>query len=36
VVRSTAYNRVALVITTGAALFLALWWGRRLLSRRKG
>jgi hypothetical protein len=36
VVRSTAYNRVALVITTGAALFLALWWVRRLLSRRKG
>jgi uncharacterized protein DUF6049 len=34
VVRSTAYNRVALVITAGAALFLALWWGRRLLSRR--
>lgn len=36
VVRSTAYNRVALLITIGAALFLALWWGRRLLSRRKG
>jgi hypothetical protein len=36
VVRSTAYNRVALVITAGAALFLALWWGRRLLSRRNG
>jgi hypothetical protein len=36
VVRSTAYNRIALLITTGAALFLALWWGRRLLSRRKG
>lgn len=36
VVRSTAYNRVALVITAGAALFLALWWGRRLLSRRSG
>jgi len=36
VVRSTAYNRIALVITAGAALFLALWWGRRLLSRRKG
>jgi len=34
VVRSTAYNRVALLITAGAALFLALWWGRRLLSRR--
>lgn len=35
VVRSTAYNRVALVITIGAALFLALGWGRRLLPRRK-
>jgi hypothetical protein len=34
VVRSTAYNRIALLITTGAALFLALWWVRRLLSRR--
>lgn len=36
VVRSTAYNRVALLVTSGAALFLALWWGRRLLSRRNG
>jgi len=36
VVRSTAYNRIALLFTTGAALFLALWWVRRLLSRRKG
>jgi hypothetical protein len=34
VVRSTAYNRVALVVTIGAALFLALWWGRRFLRRR--
>jgi hypothetical protein len=34
VVRSTAYNRVALAITIGAALFLALWWGRRFLPRR--
>lgn len=33
VVRSTAYNRVALVLTIGAALFLAVWWGRRFLSR---
>ncbi|HEV8681466.1 MAG TPA: DUF6049 family protein [Actinomycetota bacterium] len=33
VVRSTAYNLLALVITLGAALFLAAWWGRRLLSR---
>lgn len=36
VVRSTAYNRVALVITIGAAVFLALWWGRRFLPRRRG
>jgi hypothetical protein len=34
VVRSTAYNLVALAITLGAALFLALWWGRRFLPRR--
>jgi hypothetical protein len=33
IVRSTAYNRIALVITIGAAAFLAVWWGRRLLSR---
>lgn len=31
VVRSTAYNRVALFMAIGAALFLALWWGRRFL-----
>ncbi len=36
VVRSTAYNRVALILTIGAALFLAVWWGRRFLPRRKG
>jgi hypothetical protein len=36
VVRSTAYNRVALILTIGAALFLALWWGRRFLPRRRG
>ena len=35
VVRSTAYNRVALILTIGAALFLALWWGRRFLPRRR-
>jgi hypothetical protein len=34
-VRSTAYNRVALVVTIGAAVFLALWWGRRFLPRRR-
>jgi hypothetical protein len=35
IVRSTAYNRVALVITIGAAAFLLAWWGRRLLPRRR-
>jgi hypothetical protein len=35
VVRSTAYNRVALFATIGAALFLVALWGRRLLPRRK-
>jgi hypothetical protein len=35
VVRSTAYNRVALVITIGAGLFLAVWWGRGVLRRRR-
>jgi hypothetical protein len=34
-VRSTAYNRVALILTVGAAVFLALWWGRRFLPRRR-
>ena len=34
VVRSTAYNKVALVVTIGAALFLAAWWGRRFLPRK--
>jgi hypothetical protein len=33
VVRSTAYNLLALAITLGAALFLAAWWGRRFLPR---
>ncbi|MDP9340956.1 MAG: DUF6049 family protein [Actinomycetota bacterium] len=33
VVRSTAYNLVALIITIGAALFLLAWWGRRFLPR---
>ena len=31
VVRSTAYNRIALVLTIGAALFLLALWARRLL-----
>jgi Family of unknown function (DUF6049) len=35
VVRSTAYNRVALIVTIGAALFLLAWWGRRFLPRRR-
>jgi uncharacterized protein DUF6049 len=34
IVRSTAYNRVALVLTIGAGLFLLGWWGRRFLPRR--
>ena len=34
VVRSTAYNRVALFLTVGAALFLVGWWARRFLPRR--
>lgn len=35
VVRSTVYNRVALVITVGAGVFLLLWWARRLLPGRR-
>ena len=31
VIRSTAYNRVALVLTIGAALVLLALWGRRLI-----
>ena len=31
VVRSTAYNRIALVLTIGAALFLLALWARRAL-----
>ncbi|MGH2723566.1 MAG: DUF6049 family protein [Actinomycetota bacterium] len=34
VVRSTAYNVVALVLTVGAAVFLAALWARRFLPRR--
>ncbi|MDQ3990783.1 MAG: hypothetical protein M3245_00530 [Actinomycetota bacterium] len=34
-VRSTAYSRVALLVTVGAALFLALWSGRRALRPRR-
>ncbi|MBI4259869.1 MAG: hypothetical protein HY658_04825 [Actinobacteria bacterium] len=35
VVRSTAYSRVALFITMGAALFLLARWGRRFLPRTR-
>ena len=34
IVRSTAYNRIALLITLGAALVLMLAWARRFLPRR--
>jgi hypothetical protein len=34
VVRSTAYNRIALVITIGAALVLLLLWARRFVPGR--
>ncbi len=36
VVRSTAYNRVALVITVGAAMLALLVWARRFVPRRTG
>jgi hypothetical protein len=35
VVRSTAYNTRALLVTLAAALFLLFLWGRRLLSTKK-
>jgi len=35
-VRSTAYNRVALVITIGGALLALLVWARRFVPRRTG
>ena len=35
VVRSTAYNRLALFLTIGAGLFLLWWWGRRFLHRAR-
>ena len=35
IVQSTAYNLVALLVTIGAAVFLAIWWGRRFLPRPK-
>jgi len=33
-VRSTAYNRVALLITIGAALLALVVWARRFVPRR--
>ncbi len=36
VLRSTAYNRVALVITIAAALLALVVWARRFLPRRTG
>ncbi len=35
VIRSTAYDRVALLITVGAGVFMAVWWGRGVLRRRR-
>jgi len=35
IVRSTAYNRVALFFTIGAAVFLLAWWARKLVPHRK-
>jgi hypothetical protein len=34
IVRSTGFNRIALIITIGAALVLLLAWARRFLPRR--
>jgi hypothetical protein len=34
-VRSTAYNQVALYVTIGAGVFLLVWWGRRFLPGRR-
>jgi len=35
IIRSTAYNRLALFVTIGAAIFLLGWWGRRFVPRRR-
>ena len=35
VIRSTAYNRIALFLTIGAAAFLLVWWGRGFLPGRR-
>jgi hypothetical protein len=34
IVRSTAYNRLALFVTAGAVVFLLVWWGRRFLPHK--
>jgi hypothetical protein len=34
IVRSTAYNRIALLITIGAAFLALMLWARRFLPRR--
>jgi len=34
IVRSTAYNRVALLVTLGAAVVLLALWARRFVPRR--
>ncbi|MFN2589554.1 MAG: hypothetical protein ABR518_02150 [Actinomycetota bacterium] len=36
VIRSTAYNRIALLLTIGAAVFLLIWWGRGFFRGRRG
>jgi hypothetical protein len=35
VIRSTAYNRIALFLTIGAAVFLLVWWGRGVVRGRR-
>ena len=34
-VRSTAASRVSLAVSVGAALFLAIWWGRHVVRGRR-
>jgi hypothetical protein len=36
IIRSTAYNRIAIVITIGAAVLAMLVWARRFVPRRAG
>jgi hypothetical protein len=35
-VRSTAFSGVGLVLSVGAGTFLALWWGRHIVTARRG